>query len=217
MFANLFIIGQTFDLENLRADALSLLGQFCDAKLEVLCSYEVAESGRNGVVGESSNPFSYISDLIHAIYNAYANGFPGASTELQVLLCTFVWAGRSRLLQSEHFKELADKVPRFCVDMFKLMLGGKTDNDPHYTPVPFAIQKISTGLDHSPKTQHPDRCGHCHGVFNDHTKAKKAMYNPFLGVMRPVTYCEPCVEKTKDTKVPLWRMSPQPMKESKEN
>lgn len=48
-------------------------------------------------------------------------------------------------------------------------------------------------LDHTRKTQHPDRCEACDEVFDEERWAKR-VYNPFKVVVRPAAWCRRCVE-----------------------
>ena len=48
-------------------------------------------------------------------------------------------------------------------------------------------------MDHTRKTQHPDRCECCDEVFDDDRWAKR-VYNPFKVVVRPAAWCRRCVE-----------------------
>ncbi|KAK0624431.1 hypothetical protein B0T14DRAFT_554280 [Immersiella caudata] len=216
MYASLFNLAQAFELENLADDALSLLGQFCDIKLKSLCSLDPVEPGHTGVAGDASDPSSYIDDLLKATWKAYEVDVGNHGTALQALLATFVYAGRNRLFQCEGFREISNTIPMFGNAIFKLMLGTVGEQDPKFAPKPEAVREVSSGLDHTHKSQHPDRCAHCHGVFDNKT-LKKGMYNPFVAVVRPSTYCLPCVDKNANVAVPLWRQEPLTTKEGKEN
>lgn len=201
MFANIYNIGLTFKLPALQGDALTMLGQFCDAKLAALCSYDAATSGRNGVLSPAGDPAAYGADLLEAIWRAY-NEVP-ESNELQAMLATFVYAGRARLFYLDGFPDLSERCPMFGNDIFKVMLGTTISA---YTPGHDAMRRISVALDHTHRSQHPDRCTHCNEVFND-TKNQRGMYNPFELTVRPATYCAVCVSTTETAGIPLWRIS----------
>ncbi|KAK3936042.1 hypothetical protein QBC46DRAFT_270445 [Diplogelasinospora grovesii] len=208
VYSNLYNLGEQFQVEALCDDALTLLGQYADQKLEEICSYDRATSGRHGVENNTVD-LSYVEeDLFRAIWAAY--GSVQHSTRLQSLLASFVWAGRDRLLPgfAEGFMNLADRVPQFGTDIFKLMLGNNTSQ---WIPSAEAVRDACTGFDHTRKTQHPDRCEWCDEVF-DEVKNKKAMYNPFKAVTRPVAWCEPCVDAKKSV---LWRVEGEDVEEEK--
>lgn len=199
MYARLYNLGQSFEYKPLCDDALTLLGQYCDKKLVDVCSYEVGASGRKGVVDElRGNPRVFIDDLLQAIEISYDQS--EHSTSLQSLFASFVWAGRDRLFHREELVHFADKCPRFGNDMFKLMLG---HNPCQWFPSANISRTMCTSLDHSRKTQHPDRCECCDEVF-DEAKIRKALYNPFNVIVRTGAWCAPCVEKHKGD-APLWR------------
>ncbi|KAK0648059.1 hypothetical protein B0T16DRAFT_444245 [Cercophora newfieldiana] len=212
-YASLFNLAQLFELQSLADDALSLLGQYCDMKLKSLCSLDADKTGRSATVGSASDPSQYLNDLLEAIRKAYLVDVSQDGTPLQQLLATFVYAGRNRLLQCAGFHQLSNDVQQFGNDIFKLMIGKPNDNSPNYAPASDAIHKVSTGLDHTHKSQHPDRCAHCNGLFDD-KNSKKAMYNPFIAVVRPATYCAPCVTENANSPAPLWRLPPAPTKET---
>ncbi|KAK3320351.1 hypothetical protein B0T19DRAFT_404855 [Cercophora scortea] len=198
-YANLFTVGEYFGIPSLAEDALTLLGQFCDARLRDLCSYDVAKSGRHGIPDAAkSDASAFMADLFNAIWHSYAVTYP---TRLRSLLASFVWAGRARLLHEQRavFLDLATRCPLFGNDVFKLALG---ENTPRWLPSGDAVREICTGFDHSRRTQHPDRCEQCDEVFDDEVH-KKALYNPFSVTLRPAAWCAPCVEKNPD--MPLWR------------
>ena len=211
MFINLYNIGLTFRLLALQTDALTLLGQFCDVKLAALCSYDPATLGRNGVPSPAGDPTAYGTDLLEGIWRGY-NEVP-ESNELQALLATFVFAGRARLFTLEGFQALSETCPMFGNDIFKVMLGTTISSyTPNFSPdgSPSSpsesnetMRNLSIGLDHTHRSQHPDRCTHCHEVFND-TRNQRGMYNPFALTVRPATYCVACVEAAGDA-APLWR------------
>ncbi|KAK4442120.1 hypothetical protein QBC34DRAFT_313757, partial [Podospora aff. communis PSN243] len=210
LYADLYNLAQTFQLDNLADDALSLLGQYCDIKLKLLCTI-----GPDGELSSASDPADYIDDLLEAVWKAYDASREG--TGLQALFSTFVFAGRNRFFRHEGFRQLADKNPMLGNDIFKLMLGKVDDKDPKFAPTTQTVHDLSSGLDHTRKSQHPDRCAHCHGVFDVAKTLKKGMYNPFFAAVRPASYCAPCVDKNAKSTIPLWRMEPLSIKEGKEN
>lgn len=198
-YAHLYNLGQTFEYKPLSDDTLTLLGQYCDKKLADLCIYDVEQSGRKGVVDEiRGNPDVFIDDLLKATRVAY-NGVE-QSNSLQSLFASFVWAGRDRLFQRKEFIAFSDQCPRFGNDMFKLMLG---QNSCKWFPSNNIARTMCASLDHSRKTQHPDRCEGCDEVF-DEAKVRKALYNPFNVAVRAGAWCAPCVKKHQGP-APLWR------------
>ncbi|KAM7190434.1 hypothetical protein V8F20_009717 [Naviculisporaceae sp. PSN 640] len=197
-YTRLYNLGQTFEYKPLSDDALTLLGQYCDKKLAEICSYDINESGRKGVVDQiRGNPDTFINDLLRAVRVAYDD--TEQSTSLQSLFVSFIWAGRDRLFQCKELMAFADQYPRFGTDMFKMMLG--------HNPCKWFPSNISrtmcVTLDHSRKTQHPDRCEGCDDVF-DEAKVRKALYNPFNVAVRASAWCAPCVQKHQGP-APLWR------------
>jgi len=216
LYTKLFNLSLFFGIDDLQNDTLFLLGQFCDIKLESLCSFNVAQSGRSGTVSEDGDPKEYVDDLLEAIWQAYNNVVVTGSTALQTLLATFVYAGRNRFFECEGVRALSDKCPMFGNEIFKLMVGNTNGNGRMFAPAPDAVRRVSTEFDHSHKSQHPDRCANCLGVF-DEKKSRKAMYNPFVASTRPHTYCLPCVEENAKVAAPLWRVEPQHIKESRDS
>ncbi|KAM7185798.1 hypothetical protein V8F33_012188 [Rhypophila sp. PSN 637] len=197
-YARLFNLGETFELKPLADDAMSLLGQYCDKRLMELCSYDVDSSGREGVVDQiRGSPQPFIDDLLQAIKDAY-DGIEH-STRLQAIFVSFVWAGRDRLFKEKELLAFVDVYPRFGTDMFKLMLG---HNPSKWFPLANVARAMCTELDHTRKTQHPDRCEGCKDVF-DEVKVRKAMYNPFSVAVRAGAWCATCVNRPADA--PLWR------------
>ncbi|KAK5651859.1 hypothetical protein OQA88_11628 [Cercophora sp. LCS_1] len=203
MYTNLYNLGLYFKLTTLQTDALTFIGRYADIKLKTLCSYDPQLSGRSGVVSDTSSPAPFIEDLLRAIWKAYT--VSTEPNELHKLLATFVFAGRNRLLLEDGFVELANTVPMFGTEMFKLML---RETRSAFCPPDTSIRRVACGFDHAHKSQHPDRCGHCNEVFDDQTN-RKAMYSPFEGALRPVTYCSECVGKGENEEVPLWRVPPE--------
>ena len=206
MYAKLYKIAATFQLSHMQDDALSLLGQYCDKMLQMLCQLKTAKDA-GAIPGDSSDPSVFLDDLMQAIWIAYNE--TREPDQLQNLLATFVYAARSRLFQRAELRTVADSCPMFGNTIFKLMLGQASTSFP---PGGDTITKMSAGLDHTQKTQHPDRCAHCHDVF-DEKRAKKGMFNPFAAVTRPATYCVQCVKKNLDDPTPLWRIEPVNKKE----
>ncbi|KAK3314137.1 hypothetical protein B0H66DRAFT_630542 [Apodospora peruviana] len=201
-YVKLYNLGVTFDLSTLCDDALSLLGQLCDAKLLQLCAYDVHKSGRAGVpvTDPQTSPVPWIDDMKFAVWTAFSTS--AEPTRLQSLLCQFVWAGRDRLLHGESgvFRELVDKQPMFGAAMFKVMLG---ENLSGWIPDAEQVKQVCMGFDHSRKTQHPDRCAKCEEVF-DEAQVRKALYHPFRAAVRAPAWCAPCVEAHPGP-APLWR------------
>ncbi|KAK0703242.1 hypothetical protein B0T26DRAFT_756801 [Lasiosphaeria miniovina] len=207
-FAKLFALGDAFELEPLCDDALNLLGVFCDDKLRQLCSYDIKMSGRNGIIDEKSDGHDqYIEELIQVIEEAYTE--VRSPTRLQSLLSTFVWAGRERLLKTKEdgsnaFLSLSERCPMFGNDIFRLTMGR---NLSEWLPGDAATKAAFTTIDHTHKTQHPDRCANCQECFDENLYLK-AMYNPFQVVIRPAVYCKICVRENQDNLQPLWRQEP---------
>jgi hypothetical protein len=205
MYTELYNLGLKFGIDSLQSDALTLLGQYCDTKLRQLCTYDPTKSGRAGVVDEEvNNPAEYMPNLLESIWKAH-DGIPSSpSNALQSLLATFVYAGRNRLLSHEGFHQLSEQCPQFGNDIFKLMLG-KTVSE--YSPGEGhdAVKRVGTGVDHSHRSQAPDRCAHCAEVF-DGRKNRRAMWNPFEGAWRPATFCFECVRGNEGFGAPLWRV-----------
>ncbi|KAK3376233.1 hypothetical protein B0T24DRAFT_699543 [Lasiosphaeria ovina] len=207
-FAKLFALGDAFELEPLCDDALGLLGVFCDEKLRQLCSYDIKKSGRNGIMdGELDGHEQYIEELIQVIWEAYTEA--QRPTRLQSLLSSFVWAGRERLLKTKEdgsnaFLSLSERCPMFGNDMFRLTMGSNLSK---WLPGDTTTRATCATLDHTHKTQHPDRCANCQECF-DEGFYPKAMYNPFQVIVRPAAYCMSCVRKNRDNPQPLWRQEP---------
>ncbi|KAK0713555.1 hypothetical protein B0T26DRAFT_753646 [Lasiosphaeria miniovina] len=207
-YANLFALGEAFELEPLFDDALDLLGVFCDEKLRQLCSYDIKMSGRSGIINEKLDGHEqYIKELIQVISEAYTEVL--RPSRLQSLLSSFVWAGRERLLKtkkdgSNAFLSLSERCPMFGNDIFRLTMGSNLSN---WLPGDTATRATCTTIDHTRKTQHPDRCANCQECF-DEGFYPKAMYNPFQVIVRPAAYCTSCVRKNRDNPQPLWRQEP---------
>ncbi|KAK1753705.1 hypothetical protein QBC47DRAFT_430607 [Echria macrotheca] len=206
IYTELYNLGRKFGIDSLQSDALTLLGRYCDTKLRRLCTYDPSKSGRSGVVDEdAADPGGYMHDLLEAIWKAYDGITPtNQSNGLQSLLATFVYAGRHTLLSHEGFRRLSLECPRFGNDVFKLMLGETVSE---YSPgdAHDAVRRVGTGVDHSHRSQAPDRCAHCAEVF-DGDKNKRAMWNPFEGAWRPATFCWECVRGNEEGGAPLWRI-----------
>ncbi|KAK0750553.1 hypothetical protein B0T18DRAFT_428483 [Schizothecium vesticola] len=193
-YARLFHLATTFALRELTNDAKTLLGRFCDRHLQTLCAYDPATSGRNGHLADSPRtpPFTP----------------PDIETDLQLLLAAFCYGGRTRLFTFPDFRDLAYTCPAFGNTIFKLMLPGMPASE--YAPV--AVCVTASGVDHTHRSQHPDRCAHCDRTFADSARRRKAMFNPFEANVRASTYCATCVEKNQGQEAPLWRMEAEPAK-----
>ncbi|KAK0610672.1 hypothetical protein B0T17DRAFT_121324 [Bombardia bombarda] len=215
VYAKLFNLGENFLLATLADDALSMLGQFCDQKLAQICSFDLSKSGTEGVVKEDVGiSKEYMDDLTKAIHIAYEG--IGISTRLQRLLAAFVWAGRERLSIADAFATVTEKCPMFGNDMFKLMLGQTTcewlpkiESGQHVS----SLNKAATALDHTKRTQHPDRCYECMGTFDMKISPPRirAVYHPFEAKVRPLAWCNHCVDKYKEA--PMWRLDSEELHE----
>ncbi|KAJ4337535.1 hypothetical protein N0V85_009906, partial [Neurospora sp. IMI 360204] len=207
----------TFCIPLLCRDSLTLLGQYLDTKLLLLCTYSVPASGRSGVIDHSDpllSPQSYATDLFDAIFQAYDG--VSCSTKLHSLLASFLWAGRDRLFRLPGLRALVDQCPMLGTDVFKLLLG---DNSSSFIPpTTIKLTNVPGGsdvdelkakhfsptcsrFDHTRKTQHPDRCECCDEVFDDERWAKR-VFNPFKVVVRPAAWCRRCVEGKKNPNAP---------------
>ena len=143
-------------------------------------------------------------DLLAAISLAFTP--PDIETDLQLLLAAFCYGGRTRLFTYPEFRDLAYTCPAFGNTIFKLMLPGMRASE--YAPV--AVCVTASGVDHTHRSQHPDRCAHCDRTFADSAKRRKAMFNPFEANVRASTYCATCVERNEGQEAPLWRMEAEP-------
>ncbi|EDO65356.2 hypothetical protein GE21DRAFT_9538 [Neurospora crassa] len=214
-YVTLYNLGHTFRIPLLCRDSITLLGQYLDTKLLLLCTYSVPASGRSGVIDHSDpllSPQSYANDLFSAIFQAYSG--VSESTKLHSLLASFLWAGRDRLFRLPGLRQVVDQCPMLGTDVFKLQLG---DNSSSFIPpTTIKLTNVPGGgggggggdveelkakhfgptcsrLDHTRKTQHPDRCEACDEVFDEERWAKR-VYNPFKVVVRPAAWCRRCVE-----------------------
>ena len=205
-YANLYILGENFELEALSDEALSYLGQHCDAKLQAMCTYDsILKQGAEGVVDKAQNlftPHDY-DDLYRAIYQAFGERY--RPSRLTSLIASFVWAGRERLFShAQFFHQISEQFPYFAKHIFQAILGY---NESTWVPGKDVARATCATLDHTKKTQHPDRCDSCLEVFGH--DAPKSMYNPFKVAVRPCAWCVKCVDKNKGTEVPLWRCEPE--------
>ncbi|KAK1832939.1 hypothetical protein QBC39DRAFT_303675 [Podospora conica] len=199
-FAKLYKLGETFEIQKLMDDALTCLGQFCDDKLQVVCSY-APTSGRNGILAHPDADFEWIGDLFAAIYFAFGTE---KETSLQTMLVSFCFGGRMLFFGLPEFRHLVDNCWAFNTAMVKLMLPGSVDP---FAPVP--ICTTAADVDHTHRSQKPDRCGDCKKTFSDVDKNKKALYHPWKAEVRATTYCGICVERMKkDGLGPPWRREP---------
>ncbi|KAK3503262.1 hypothetical protein B0T13DRAFT_392737 [Neurospora crassa] len=213
-YVTLYNLGHTFRISLLCRDSITLLGQYLDTKLLLLCTYSVPASGRSGVIDYSNpllSPQSYANDLFSGIFQAYSG--VSESTKLHSLLASFLWAGRDRLFRLPGLRQVVDQCPMLGTDVFKLQLG---DNSSSFIPpTTIKLTNVPGGggggggdveelkakhfgptcsrLDHTRKTQHPDRCEACDEVFDEERWAKR-VYNPFKVVVRPAAWCRRCVE-----------------------
>ncbi|KAK3492082.1 uncharacterized protein B0T23DRAFT_441486 [Neurospora hispaniola] len=209
-YVTLYNLGHTFRIPLLCRDSITLLGQYLDTKLLLLCTYSVPASGRSGVIDHSDpllSPQSYANDLFSGIFQAYSG--VSESTKLHSLLASFLWAGRDRLFRLPGLRQVVDQCPMLGTDVFKVQLG---DNSSSFMPpTTIKLGNVPGGggdveelkakhfgptcsrLDHTRKTQHPDRCEACDEVFDEERWAKR-VYNPFKVVVRPAAWCRRCVE-----------------------
>lgn len=200
-YARLFTIASDFQLPHLTTDAKTLLGQFCDRHLLTLCTYDPTTSGRTGVLAPSPAHPPFLSDLLSAIHLAFPPTPTTPATPLQLLLASFCYGGRTRLFTYPAFRALADTHPSFGNTIFRLMLPGTACE---WAPAP--VCDTAAGVDHTHRSQHPDRCAHCDRTFGDSALRKKAMFNPFEANVRAATYCAACVKGNEKGEKPLWRM-----------
>ena len=208
-YCTLYNLGHRFMVPLLCRDTLTLLGQYLDTKLLLLCTYSAPVSGRSGIIDHTDpllSPQSYSADLFKGIFTAYST--VSQSTKLHSLLASFLWAGRDRLFRLPGFRAQIDQCPMLGTDIFKVLLG---DNSSSFIPpTTIKLTNLPGGsdidelkakhfgpscarLDHTRKTQHPDRCECCDEVFDDERWAKR-VYNPFKVVVRPAAWCRRCVE-----------------------
>lgn len=204
-YARLFNLATAFQLPHLTTDAKTLLGQFCDIHLRTLCTYDPTTSGRTGVLAPSPSHPPWLPDLLAAIHLAFPPTATTPATPLQLLLASFCYGGRTRLFTYPTFRALADTHPAFGNTIFRLMLPGTVSE---WAPAP--VCDTAAGVDHSHRSQHPDRCAHCDRTFADSARRRKAMFNPFEANVRAATYCAACVERNEKQEAPLWRMAAEP-------
>ncbi|KAK3953809.1 hypothetical protein QBC32DRAFT_209287 [Pseudoneurospora amorphoporcata] len=208
-YCTLYNLGHRFSIPLLCRDSLTLLGQHLDTKLLLLCTYSAPASGRTGIIDHSDpvlSPASYSADLFAGIHVAYSG--VSRTTKLHSLLASFLWAGRDRLFRLPGLRSLVDQCPMLGTDICKVLLG---DNSSQFIPPTMIklgnlpggsdVEELKAKhfgvgcvrMDHTRKTQHPDRCECCDEVFDEERWAKR-VFNPFKVVVRPAAWCRRCVE-----------------------
>ncbi|KAK0714445.1 hypothetical protein B0T21DRAFT_250714, partial [Apiosordaria backusii] len=190
IYVKIFNLADTFEVDTMRNDALTLLGQLADRHLEELCTFNKSLSGREGVVERKTN-FPY-QNLALAVLEAF--GDERADKRAQCLLANFLYAGRAVLLENPQLKDIVERNIQLAAALWHASQGR---NLAGWLPNPDMIGTRLRAFDHSKKTQHPDRCELCDEVF-DNENRRRVMYDPYKVVLRPAGYCGLCVEKHKD-------------------
>ncbi|KAK4173884.1 hypothetical protein QBC36DRAFT_193606 [Triangularia setosa] len=196
-YVKIFKLADQFEVDTMRNDALTLLGQLADRHLEELCTFDKSLSGREGVL-EPKTSFPY-QNLALAILEAF--GGEHDDKRAQCLLANFLYAGRAVLLENRRLKEIVDRDVQLAAALWHASQGR---NLAAWLPNPEVIGYRLRAFDHSKKTQHPDRCELCDDVFDSENR-KRIMFDPYKVVLRPAGYCALCVEKHKDDPECLFR------------
>ncbi|KAK4220920.1 hypothetical protein QBC38DRAFT_524220 [Podospora fimiseda] len=202
-FVNFFNMGVFFGIEPMRNDALTLLGQLCDRNLKFICSYDRILSNSQGVF----DPLNVIknislSGLLFALHAAFIKKETYPDLSAQCLLANYIYAARGVLLSTPNIvKDLVDKNRDIQAALWQASQGRDLAG---WLPDRRIIVERHNQLDHTKKTQHPDRCETCDDTF-DGAQRKRVMYDPHKIVMRPVAYCLSCVVRNEGEKQVIFR------------
>ncbi|KAK4198328.1 hypothetical protein QBC40DRAFT_331679 [Triangularia verruculosa] len=196
-YVKIFNLADTFEVDTMLNDTLTLLGQLADRYLEEICTFDKSLSGREGVVEPKATfPFT---NLAVAVLEAF--GGERADKRAQCLLANFLHAGREVLLENAEMKAIVERNDQVAAALWRASQGRNLAN---WLPNSEVIGHRLRAFDHSIKTQHPDRCELCDEIF-DNDKRKRIMYDPYKVHLRPAGYCGHCVDKYKDDPECLFR------------
>lgn len=182
---DLYILGDFFDMPELRSEALSYLTTHCNNKAGTLQQRQPQ--------GEALKQILDLDALFEGLKLAFGENADEGNPVACVLLA-FVHKTRFCLLHNQRFKELLGQVPRFAVAMMRALYGGSSNSNGNLETNGdsggniygnFSDQNDLKGA------RYPSHCVAC-GTPPGNGKCFDKIY-PFTGqAWEPCAYCSAC-------------------------